>query len=281
MERSPAEVSIRRHSPEPADLEQLRKDTARFTSTTESYRARNRQFEKKPGSIWSVTSRSSLAIPIFSFCIYTTTGELLQTALHYVQRCIIDLSRHPHSFFSAPCTAPDSIQKIRELYQVYLAKRSWLFCYPSGVRRCEHRRETAGARSLFLNGRTLYFILSLTAYLCSKNLTSGLVHILCPLLPPSFPPSALFTVTEWSSRSTLFPSFCPIFVCVCYLAFVIWLALWKKNTPSYSLMQFNKTNNRFRGFYTVYYDLNLGHIYFMAFVLDVICYRCLVVHLNY
>ncbi|TNN84980.1 Neurexin-3a-beta [Liparis tanakae] len=57
MARSPAEVNIRRHSPEPADREQLSRDTARFTRTTESYRARKRQLEKKPGSIWSVTSR--------------------------------------------------------------------------------------------------------------------------------------------------------------------------------------------------------------------------------
>ena len=77
MERSPAEVSMRRHSPEPADLEQLSSDTARFTRTTESYRARKRQFEKKPGSIWSVTSRSSLAIPIvLSFCVWTTYFRL-------------------------------------------------------------------------------------------------------------------------------------------------------------------------------------------------------------
>lgn len=65
MERSPAEVNMRRHCSEPADLERLRRDTMRFTSTVESYRARNRQLEKKPGSIWSVTSRSSLTILIF------------------------------------------------------------------------------------------------------------------------------------------------------------------------------------------------------------------------
>ena len=64
MERSPAEVNMRRHSPEPPDLELLSSATTRFTSTTESYRTRKRQFEKNPGSICRVTSRSSLAIPI-------------------------------------------------------------------------------------------------------------------------------------------------------------------------------------------------------------------------
>lgn len=85
MERSPAEVSMGRHSPEPAaaaDLEQRSSDTTRRTSTTESYRARKRQFEKKPGSIWSVTSRSSLAIPIFVRVLRSHDGVYFQTAIH-------------------------------------------------------------------------------------------------------------------------------------------------------------------------------------------------------
>lgn len=92
MERSPAEVSMRRHSPEPADLEQLSSDTTRFTRTTESYRARKRQFEKKPGSIWSVTSRSSLAIPIvFSLCAWTTYFRL-----PFIRRnAVLELSAAP------------------------------------------------------------------------------------------------------------------------------------------------------------------------------------------
>lgn len=76
MERSPAEVSMRRHSPQPADRE-LSSETTRFSRTTESYRARKRQLEKKPGSIWSVTSRSSPAVPIFRLCVYTTAGQFL------------------------------------------------------------------------------------------------------------------------------------------------------------------------------------------------------------
>lgn len=51
MARSPAEVSMRRHSPQLTEREQLSSDTTRFSSTTESYRAMNRQLEKKPGRI--------------------------------------------------------------------------------------------------------------------------------------------------------------------------------------------------------------------------------------
>lgn len=65
MARSPAEVSMRRHSPQLTEREQLSSDTTRFSSTTESYRAMNRQLEKKPGRIWSVTSSSAPADPMF------------------------------------------------------------------------------------------------------------------------------------------------------------------------------------------------------------------------
>ncbi|PWA16356.1 hypothetical protein CCH79_00004474 [Gambusia affinis] len=53
MERSPSDVSMRRHSPQPAERDRLSRATTRFTSTTESYRARKRQLEKKPGKIWN------------------------------------------------------------------------------------------------------------------------------------------------------------------------------------------------------------------------------------
>lgn len=185
---------MRRHSPELVDLEQLSSDTARFTRTTESYRARKRQFEKKPGSIWSVTSRSSLAIPIFLFCVSTTADELFQTALHYAQPVSVALfivSALPHRQ-----TAPDCVQKMRVVYRLYLAKRPRLLSYPSGAQRCAHRRSFAGARSPFSKRQTLFFILNLTAYLCSKNLTSDVVHTLLP----SPPPSAFRTVTERSCR---------------------------------------------------------------------------------
>lgn len=77
MERSPAEVSMGRHSLWPAEREQLRRDTTRRTSTTESYRARKRQLEKNPGRIWSVMSRSSLAIPMLSTYAARSFRQLL------------------------------------------------------------------------------------------------------------------------------------------------------------------------------------------------------------
>lgn len=127
MERSPAEVNIGRHSPDAAELVlQLSSDTTRFTSTTESYRARKRQLEKKPGSIWSVTSRSSLAILISSFCVYTSAGDLLQAVLHYAQGCVGGLSCSPHSFRSAPWTAPGFVQKIKLNVSGRPGQTAWL-----------------------------------------------------------------------------------------------------------------------------------------------------------
>lgn len=171
----------------------------------------NRQFEKKPGSIWSVTSRSSLAIPIFSFCVYTTAGKLFQTALHYAQRCIIGLSRSPHSFCSATRTAPDFVQKNERGISDVSCKGILLLSYPSSVQLWAHRHGAARARSLFWEGHTLCFILSLMAYLCSKVLTSDMVHTLCPLLPLPLLPQ-LCAQCEQSYRSTCFSSFF-LFVC--------------------------------------------------------------------
>lgn len=131
MERSPAEVSMRRHSPQPADRE-LSSETTRFSRTTESYRARKRQLEKKPGSIWSVTSRSSPAVPIFCLCVYTTSSSAAA------------LICSAHSLGSVSCTAPESVRRTRKVFGMRLAKRL-----------CSSARRSLGALSLFLKEGTL------------------------------------------------------------------------------------------------------------------------------
>lgn len=133
MERSPAEVSMGRHSLGPAEREQLRHDTTRRTSTTESYRARKRQLEKNPGRIWSVMSRSSLAIRMLSVCAARSFRQLL-------------LKRRPRmrSLLSWCAYFPRTAEKGAE-YSVYVGT-GW---------------GCGSSVSLLLRWQTLYLLLSL------------------------------------------------------------------------------------------------------------------------
>lgn len=159
-ERSPAEVSIGRHFPEApaADVGQHSRDTSRRTSTTESYRARKRQFEKNPGSICRVTSKFSLAIPIsftrlfcflfFNFrhgvnseCIYSTeypvsfAASILSVVVHAsCSRLSAATGGRGHQVLTVRCSTVVCVTLLEftivfhKQETSHFLSKSWVFC---------------------------------------------------------------------------------------------------------------------------------------------------------